>query len=143
MMDNLGAAGETVTDLCAAGDVAENSVLRVVVAGHPPLAIYNLSGAFYATEDRCSHGEASLSSGFVIDRDRLAVMGMSAGGYLALAAGYRAHPRQKAVATPSTTMTMLPRSARRSTGLCRFWPLVSVVKFPGTDAEVRHNRGAI
>ena len=64
-MDSLGAAEETVTDLCAAGDVPENGVLRVVVAGHPPLAIYNLSGAFYATEDRCSHGEASLSGGFV------------------------------------------------------------------------------
>ncbi len=32
-----------------------------------------------------------------IDRNRIAVMGMSAGGYLALTAGYRANPRPKAV----------------------------------------------
>jgi nitrite reductase/ring-hydroxylating ferredoxin subunit len=64
-MDSLRAAGETATDLCAADDVPENGTLRVVVAGYPPLAMYNLSGAFYATEDRCSHGEASLSGGFI------------------------------------------------------------------------------
>ncbi len=38
---------------------------RVVIAGHAPLAIYNLNGTFYATEDMCSHGNASLSHGFI------------------------------------------------------------------------------
>ena len=64
-MNRSSLAGETVTDLCAADDVPENGVLRVVIAGYPPLAVYNLNGAFYVTEDRCSHGEASLSGGFV------------------------------------------------------------------------------
>ena len=51
--------------LCKTGQIPENGVLRVVVAGYPPLALYNLGGSFYATEDRCSHGEASLSGGFI------------------------------------------------------------------------------
>jgi nitrite reductase/ring-hydroxylating ferredoxin subunit len=56
---------ESMTFLCKTADVPENGVLRVVVAGYVPLAIYNLDGAFYATEDLCSHGNAMLSGGFV------------------------------------------------------------------------------
>jgi nitrite reductase/ring-hydroxylating ferredoxin subunit len=55
----------TVTFLCKKEQIPENGTLRVVVAGYPPLALYNLGGSFYATEDRCSHGEASLSGGFI------------------------------------------------------------------------------
>jgi len=64
-MDALASPHQPVTFLCSARDVPENGVIRVVVAGCPPLAVYNLDGAFYATEDRCSHGEAMLSAGFV------------------------------------------------------------------------------
>jgi nitrite reductase/ring-hydroxylating ferredoxin subunit len=64
-MGGLALTGQTVTFLCDVRDVPENGVLRVVVAGCPPLAVYNLNGMFYATEDRCSHGEASLSAGFI------------------------------------------------------------------------------
>lgn len=64
-MDSLAATGQAVTFLCDAVDVPRNGVLRVVVAGYPPLAVFNLNGAFHATEDRCSHGEASLSAGFI------------------------------------------------------------------------------
>lgn len=56
---------EAMTFLCKAADVPENGALRVIVAGYVPLAIYNLDGAFYATEDMCSHGNAMLSAGFV------------------------------------------------------------------------------
>jgi nitrite reductase/ring-hydroxylating ferredoxin subunit len=65
MTDGLAAIGQTVTALCNAADVPENGILRVVVAGYPPLAVYNLDGAFFVTEDVCSHGEASLSAGFI------------------------------------------------------------------------------
>ena len=56
---------QTVLYLCKKSDVPENGTLRVVVAGCDPLAIYNLGGTFYATEDHCSHGDASLSEGFI------------------------------------------------------------------------------
>src|SRR6516162_1123542 len=40
---------QAMTFLCKAADVPENGVLRVIVAGCVPLAVYNLDGAFYAT----------------------------------------------------------------------------------------------
>ena len=64
-MDGSSVTNETGTFLCKTGDIPETGVLRVVVAGFPPLAVYNLEGQFYATEDICSHGNASLSGGFI------------------------------------------------------------------------------
>ena len=61
MIHRLGA----MTYLCKKADVPENSVIRVAVAGRRPVAVYNLDGEFYATDDRCSHGDALLSSGMV------------------------------------------------------------------------------
>src|SRR5882757_2376032 len=51
--------------LCKTAEIPENGVLRVVIAGYPPLAVYNLGGSFYATDDGCSHGDGSLSDGFI------------------------------------------------------------------------------
>jgi nitrite reductase/ring-hydroxylating ferredoxin subunit len=56
---------QTAKFLCKIGDVSDTGVLRVVVTGYPPLAVYCLDGEFYATDDRCSHGDASLSRGFI------------------------------------------------------------------------------
>jgi nitrite reductase/ring-hydroxylating ferredoxin subunit len=64
-MSRLAPTEQAMTFLCKTGDVPENGVIRVVIAGYPPLAIYRLDGAFYATDDRCSHGDASLSMGFI------------------------------------------------------------------------------
>jgi len=64
-MSRLAATERVTKVLCRAGDIPENDVRRVVVAGYPPLAVFNLGGDFYAVEDRCSHGEASLSAGFI------------------------------------------------------------------------------
>jgi len=49
--------------LCRSEDVAAGDILRVDPPGHVPLAVYNLGGTFYVTDDTCSHGEASLSEG--------------------------------------------------------------------------------
>jgi nitrite reductase/ring-hydroxylating ferredoxin subunit len=51
--------------LCKKTAVPEGGVIRVAPAGRAPLAVYNLRGAFYATDDRCSHGDAMLSAGTV------------------------------------------------------------------------------
>ena len=46
----IGVAGETLVFLCKAGD----------------LAVYNIDGTFYATDDRCTHGLSSLAEGDLI-----------------------------------------------------------------------------
>ena len=49
--------------LCRSEDVAAGEILRVDLPDHVPLAVYNLDGTFYVTDDTCSHGEASLAEG--------------------------------------------------------------------------------
>ena len=50
------------TQVCAAADVAENSVISREV-GDELVAIYNIGGVYYATEARCTHGLADLADG--------------------------------------------------------------------------------
>ena len=51
--------------ICKVTDVSPGAVKRVDVDGLPPLAVYNLDGTFYVTDDTCTHGKASLSEGYV------------------------------------------------------------------------------
>jgi nitrite reductase/ring-hydroxylating ferredoxin subunit len=53
--------------LCEASDVEPGTARRIVV-GRLVLAAFNLEGEFYVTDDTCTHGFASLSSG-IIDGD--------------------------------------------------------------------------
>ena len=54
----------TMIEICRAADVAVGTVRRFEVKGQA-LAVYNIAGVFYATEDRCSHGDASLAEGIL------------------------------------------------------------------------------
>lgn len=47
-----------------AAELAPGSVLRVDVAGKA-IALYNLEGKYYATDDICTHAYASLAEGFL------------------------------------------------------------------------------
>lgn len=47
-------------------DVPEEDVIRVAI-GDQFLALYNVDGMFFATDDLCTHQDARLSDGFVID----------------------------------------------------------------------------
>jgi nitrite reductase/ring-hydroxylating ferredoxin subunit len=58
---------ETLVPLCAAAEVAENTV-KLVEVGRRALAVYNIGGTFYATDDECTHGAASLADG-ILDGD--------------------------------------------------------------------------
>ena len=49
--------------LCRTEDVAAGEIFRVDPPDHVPLAVYNLDGKIYVTDDTCTHGEASLSEG--------------------------------------------------------------------------------
>ncbi len=51
--------------LCHANEVTPGQARRVTPAGYPPIAVYNVGGSFYATNDFCTHGKASLSEGFI------------------------------------------------------------------------------
>ena len=50
--------------VASAADVPQGGTLQVDVAGEP-VCLYNLDGAFYATQDTCTHEEASLADGFI------------------------------------------------------------------------------
>ena len=51
-------------ELCGVGDVDAGAVLRVEAAALA-LAVFNVDGAFYVTDDACTHGPGQLSEGFV------------------------------------------------------------------------------
>jgi nitrite reductase/ring-hydroxylating ferredoxin subunit len=51
-------------DLCSAADVAPGSALKVET-GELALAVFNVDGAFYVTDDLCTHGPGSLSEGYI------------------------------------------------------------------------------
>ncbi|WP_207958618.1 non-heme iron oxygenase ferredoxin subunit [Pigmentiphaga sp. D-2] len=53
----------TLRFLCGTDEVAPNTARRAEVEGLPALAVYNLDGEFFVTDDRCTHGEASLCEG--------------------------------------------------------------------------------
>jgi nitrite reductase/ring-hydroxylating ferredoxin subunit len=53
-----------LVSLCPTSDVPDNSVKRFEV-GNAVLAVYNIDGSFYATDDECTHGAASLADGML------------------------------------------------------------------------------
>jgi nitrite reductase/ring-hydroxylating ferredoxin subunit len=53
-------------DLCSTSDVAPGSALKVEI-GDLILAVFNVDGEFYVTDDTCTHGPGSLSEGYIED----------------------------------------------------------------------------
>jgi len=53
-------------DVCSTGDVAPGSALKVEI-DDLVLAVFNIDGAFYVTDDTCTHGPGSLSEGYIED----------------------------------------------------------------------------
>lgn len=52
-------------------DLAPNSICKIDI-GACPVAVYNLDGKFYATQNGCTHATASLAEGEVVDGDLVA-----------------------------------------------------------------------
>ena len=44
-------------------DLSPGEIKLVERDGCSPIAVYNLDGVFFATDDTCTHGDASLSEG--------------------------------------------------------------------------------
>jgi nitrite reductase/ring-hydroxylating ferredoxin subunit len=54
----------TKVELCKTDDVAVGTALRVE-AGGVTVAVFNIEGQFYVTDDACTHGPGSLSEGYI------------------------------------------------------------------------------
>jgi nitrite reductase/ring-hydroxylating ferredoxin subunit len=52
--------------LCSADEVAPGSAIRIKAADLT-LAVFNVGGQFYVTDDNCTHGPGSLSEGYIED----------------------------------------------------------------------------
>jgi len=50
--------------LCSTAEVAPGTPLRVEAEGLA-LAVFNLGGEFFVTDDQCTHGPGLLSEGFI------------------------------------------------------------------------------
>ena len=53
--------------VCALGDLTLNEAKRVVVDGTPIALVLDSNGEVHAIGDTCTHGDISLSEGFVED----------------------------------------------------------------------------
>jgi nitrite reductase/ring-hydroxylating ferredoxin subunit len=57
---------DNVVRVCAQAEVAPDSVKAFEVGDHR-LAVFNLGGEFYVTDDECTHASASLADGMLED----------------------------------------------------------------------------
>jgi nitrite reductase/ring-hydroxylating ferredoxin subunit len=57
---------DNVVRICAQSDIAPESV-KAYEVGDRRLAVYNIEGKFYATDDECTHASASLAEGMLED----------------------------------------------------------------------------
>jgi nitrite reductase/ring-hydroxylating ferredoxin subunit len=53
-------------ELCSIDEVAPGTAIKVETAGLT-LAVFNVGGEFYVTDDLCTHGPGSLSEGYIED----------------------------------------------------------------------------
>ena len=53
-------------DLCSTADVTPGNALKVE-SGDLALAVFNVDGEFFVTDDLCTHGPGSLSEGYIED----------------------------------------------------------------------------
>lgn len=53
-------------DLCSAAEIAPGNALKVE-SGDRVLAVFNVEGEFFVTDDLCTHGPGSLAEGYIED----------------------------------------------------------------------------
>ena len=56
---------------CAFSELEDGEILKAEIDGMKPLAIYRLGDHVFATDDVCTHGEASLSEDGYIEDDKV------------------------------------------------------------------------
>jgi nitrite reductase/ring-hydroxylating ferredoxin subunit len=65
-MSEMEMAATELIKLCEVADVPVGEALRVET-GELVLAVFNLDGEIYVTDDACTHGPGSLSEGYICD----------------------------------------------------------------------------
>ena len=55
---------DNVVRVCAQADIAPESV-KAFAVGDNRLAVYNIGGSYYVTDDECTHAAASLADGML------------------------------------------------------------------------------
>ena len=55
---------DSVVRVCSKSEVTPGSV-KAFAVGDKTLAVYNIDGTFYATDDECTHAAASLADGMI------------------------------------------------------------------------------
>jgi nitrite reductase/ring-hydroxylating ferredoxin subunit len=60
-----------LTPLCPADDVWEGAIRQAVLPDGRKLALYLVGGEFFATDDTCTHGAASLSEDGCVVGDKV------------------------------------------------------------------------
>ena len=60
----MAANGDHIVRICAKSEVPPDSI-KAFTVGAKTLAVYNIGGAFYATDDECTHAAASLADGML------------------------------------------------------------------------------
>jgi nitrite reductase/ring-hydroxylating ferredoxin subunit len=53
-------------ELCSTDDVATGAAIKVEI-GDLVLAVFNVEGEYFVTDDLCTHGPGSLSEGYIED----------------------------------------------------------------------------
>lgn len=53
--------------LCDSSELVEGEVLQADLGDGRVLAVYRIDGEAFATDDLCSHGDASLAEGYIED----------------------------------------------------------------------------
>ena len=61
----------TQTALCAVNELAEGEMRGAVLADGRRIALYNINGTIYATDDTCTHELASLSEDGCLDGEQV------------------------------------------------------------------------
>lgn len=63
---NIESPVQTWVEVATVDDVPVDGTLQRTVRQHE-ICLYNIGGTIYATDNACTHGEASLADGFIVD----------------------------------------------------------------------------
>ena len=67
MMEPMDISACEIVSVCQREELAPGEMRLVQPPDHGPIAVYNVAGEYYATDDFCTHGQASLSQEGLLD----------------------------------------------------------------------------
>lgn len=67
---NTESTAQTWVKVASVDEVPVGGTLQRMVCDHA-ICLYNIDGTIYATDDACTHGEASLADGFIVENGEI------------------------------------------------------------------------